>query len=157
MGRPRIDTDVDWLSSSMRVGLVRVTSEPTGQSDTSAGTISVFSQHLDIGAGVLSTTLGLDVAGTPFTSQRTEFVTPQGVWVIRVSDSAEATQPMLLEVSPKMSYAFSGEAKTNGMVITATAANACNAALAVACEGVGAVDVNAYTATGDTDVVGYLQ
>ena len=106
---------------------------PTG------GTITSFSHHLDVSNGILTIDLGLEVEGTNFTTHRTEFVTPYGVWVVRVADSG-ATQPFNLIIGPSapsdgISYSFSVKPEVNGIVVTATAPNACTASLAVAWQG----------------------
>ena len=106
---------------------------PTG------GTITSFSHHLDISNGTLTTDLGLEVGGTNFTTHRSEFVTPSGVWIVRVADSG-ATQPFQLTIGPAapsdgISYTYSVTSETNGLVVTATASNASTASLAVAWQG----------------------
>ena len=120
------------------------------------GQITSFNHHLDIRTGILSINLGLTLSGTTFTSRRTEFVTPAGVWVIQVSDSG-ATKPFALTVNPtvdvvdSISYSFSSEVKTNGIVITGTAPNTSTPALAVAWDSAVVVDtVGGYTLMSNT-------
>ena len=121
------------------------------------GIITSFNHHLDINTGMLSINLGLNVGGKTFISQRTEFVTPAGVWIIRVADDSMAAQPFVLQISPtidmvdSISYSFSVATKSNGMVITASALNACTSALAVAWDGNVVIDTTAgYAVRGKT-------
>jgi hypothetical protein len=143
----------NWLSSSFRIRLLRVTSDPAGQTDAGnqvidPGTIESFHHDLDVSKGTLSIDLGLNVAGNTFASQRREFVTPEGVWVIQISDSAEALQPFVLRIAPPTGYAFSAEAKLDGMVITATAAGAATGVLAIACENADVINLAECTIAG---------
>jgi hypothetical protein len=120
------------------------------------GQITSFNHHLDISTGILSIDIGLNVSGAVFNSHRTEFVTPTGVWVIRIADSA-AVQPFVLKINSNVdrvdniTYSFSGGIKTNGIVITATSPSASKASLAVAWEGSVSIDTsNGYTIKGNT-------
>jgi hypothetical protein len=117
-----------------------------------SGTISgsTFSQVLHLN-GTLDTALDLTVSGKAVSSQRTEFVTPNGVWVVRITDaSATSTKPFCLKFGPKMSYSFSAQAKTGGMVITATKSNAATAGLAIAGDNITVVDTTNYAVTSNT-------
>jgi hypothetical protein len=109
-------------------------------SAATAGTInaSTFSQVLNLN-GKLDISLDLTVSANTLSSQRTEFVTPNGVWVVRITD-ASSSKPFVLQVTPKMSYAFSAQAKTGGMVITATKSGAATAGLAIAGDNINVIN-----------------
>ncbi|MBS7040246.1 MAG: LamG-like jellyroll fold domain-containing protein [Barnesiella sp.] len=117
------------------------------------GTITDFSQKLDIRTGLLNIDLGLNVDGTQFTTKRTVFVTPDGVLVIHIED-AGAPSPVKLNLMVDevvRIYGNSGiydtehdpwtgsavprsEDGTYGTVVTATRPNTSVASLAVAVE-----------------------
>ncbi|MDR3626316.1 MAG: T9SS type A sorting domain-containing protein [Ignavibacteriaceae bacterium] len=122
----------------------------------SNGAITAFNHHLDISTGILSINLGLTVGGTAFNSQRQEFVTPAGVWVVRICDSL-AVQPFFLKISSTVDqvdnivYLYSAKAKTNGLVVTAVSPNASTSSLAVAWDGACTVDTsNGYKITANS-------
>ena len=71
------------------------------------GTITSYNQKLDITTGVVTTTLGLTVDGTEFTSVRETFVSPEGVLVIRVKDEG-APSPVNLYVDVNETVEFLG-------------------------------------------------
>jgi len=65
------------------------------------GQVTTFRHHLDIATGVLGIDLGLKdnvVGSSIFQSHREMFVTPEGVLVIRVTDSAETPLPFQMRV-----------------------------------------------------------
>ena len=120
------------------------------------GQITAFNHRLAIRTGVLSIDLGLNVGGTAFASRREEFVTPAGVWTIRVSDSG-ATKPFVLRVGSTVDavdgniYTFSSETKPSGIVITAATPGASTAVLALGWTGDVIVDtVGGFSLTGRT-------
>ncbi len=124
------------------------------------GQITSFHQNLDIASGLLTIDLDLraDLVGAglyeigqhAFHSRREMFITPEGVLVIRVADSPEATLPFQMRVDAnqwvriylnmgiykKEHEKWTGTAiqKPNGMVITGTRPKSCVATLAVAVE-----------------------
>jgi hypothetical protein len=118
------------------------------------GRITAFRHRLDIRSGLLTIDLGLraDMGGrqASWRSRREEFVTPDGVLVIRISDGPGAPSPFRLRVDPNRSvriyhdsgiYAgphapWTAEATpaARGLVVAATRPASCKAALAVALE-----------------------
>lgn len=125
------------------------------------GQVENFLHHLDIATGLLTIDLGLkadfvetnsSTAGAKiFQSRREMFVTPEGVLVIRISDSTNAPLPfqMRADVNPNVRiylnggvyakehapWKGSGVSKTNGLVLVANRPKSCVATLALACEG----------------------
>lgn len=138
------------------------------------GTITSFSQNLDIRTGELVINLRLEVDGTSFTTKRSVLVTPTGILVIRVEDSG-APSPLQLKIivekdvriyqnygvyaiphDPWTGSATSREieAVTQGGVVTATRPGTSTAALAVAVEAHSSVvlaDSNTVYSTAEAD------
>ncbi len=125
------------------------------------GQVENFRHHLDIATGLLTIDLGLKAdfvqtnsakAGTKtFQSRREMFVTPEGVLVIRISDSTNAPLPFQVRVDVNSNVRIylnggvyakehapwmgSGVSKTEGLVVVANRPKSCVATLALACEG----------------------
>jgi len=125
------------------------------------GQVENFRHHLDIATGLLTIDLGLKAdfvqtnstkAGTKtFQSRREMFVTPEGVLVIRISDSASAPLPFQVRVDVNSNVRIylnggvyakeqepwkgSGVSKNDGLVVVANRPKSCVATLALACEG----------------------
>ena len=116
--------------------------------DVVPGDIQSFRHGLDIATGFLQIDLTLAAHGASWRSRREMFVTPEGVWVVRVTDTAAATMPFRLRIEPNRNvriylnggvYACAHEpwsaaatAKEKGLVVTAERPRSCTAALAVA-------------------------
>jgi len=116
--------------------------------DVAAGEIQSFRHELDIATGFLQIDLTLAAHGASWRSRREMFVTPDGVWVVRVTDATNATMPFRLRIDPNRSvriylnggvYAREHEpwsavaaVKEKGLVVTAERPRSCTAALAVA-------------------------
>jgi len=116
--------------------------------DVVPGEIRAFRHVLDIATGFLQIDLTLAAHGASWRSCREMFVTPEGVWVVRVTDTAAATMPLRLRIDPNRNVriylnggVYAGEhepwsaaaaAKETGMVVTAERPRSCLAALAVA-------------------------
>ena len=116
--------------------------------DVVAGEIRSFRHELDIATGFLQIDLTLAAAGASWRSRREMFVTPEGVWVVRVSDSADATMPFRLRIDPNRNvriylnggvyarehepWSAAATAEEKGLVVTAERPRSCTAALAVA-------------------------
>ena len=122
------------------------------------GQVTAFREHLDIETGLLTIDLALraDLVGeglhqigrNAFQSRREIFVTPEGVLVIRVTDSGEASLPfeirvdtnqqvrvyLNLGVHAKTHAPWSGTSvgKEKGLVLVAKRPRSCTATLAVA-------------------------
>ncbi|MEI8290624.1 MAG: hypothetical protein WCH99_14240 [Verrucomicrobiota bacterium] len=120
-----------------------------------------FRHHLDIATGLLTIDLGLKAdldetnlqktGGNIFQSHREMFVTPEGMLVIRVSDSKNAPLPFQMRVDVNKNIRIylnggiyakehapwkgAGVAKTDGLVVVANRPKSCVATLAIACEG----------------------
>jgi hypothetical protein len=129
------------------------------------GQITSFRHELDIHTGLLTIDLDLradlvwqglfEIGRNAFHSCRELFVTPEGVLVIRVTDSPEATLPFRMRVDVSQDiriYLNTGIYKTahakwsrsfvqknNGTVILAQRPKTCTAILAIAVEGPGAI------------------
>lgn len=125
------------------------------------GQVKYFRHHLDIATGLLTINLELKAdfgetnlhkPGTNiFQSHREMFVTPEGVLVIRVSDSTNAPLPFQMRVDVNQNvriylnggiyakdhapWTGAGAAKTDGLVVVANRPKSCVATLAIACEG----------------------
>jgi len=116
------------------------------------GTITDYQQKLDIATGELITKLNLDVAGVHFSSERSAFVTPEGILVLRVKDNG-APSPLKLKIMVEDQVRIYGnqgiynkvqeswvgtsvirniENQDRGFVVTATRTNTSTAALAIA-------------------------
>lgn len=134
-------------------------------SELDPGQVMTFRHHLDIATGLLTIDLGLkaDFAGTDhgkiptniFQSRREIFVTPEGVLVIRVTDTPRAPLPFQMRVDINDNvrvylnqgfYAKAhdpwngfGVAKTDGLVVVANRPKSCTATLAIASEGANSV------------------
>jgi len=116
--------------------------------DVAPGEIRSFRHALDIATGFLEIDLELAVAGHCWRSRREMFVTPDGIWVVRVTDTAPATAPFRLRIDPNQSVriylnggVYAGEhapwsataaATTTALAVTASRPRSCTAALAVA-------------------------
>ena len=114
------------------------------------GEVTGFRHHLDIATGFLTIDLGLKVGTNDFQSHREMFVTPDGVLVIRVTDSSAAPLPFGLRVKTNQKvriyldsgiYAKEHEpwtgtnvGKAKGFVVVANRPKSCVATLAIACE-----------------------
>jgi len=125
------------------------------------GQIVSFRQHLDIRTGLLTVDMDLraalasggrsQVGKNAFHSRREIFVTPDGVLVIRVTDSPEATLPFRMRVDvnqdvriylnlgiynkPHAKWSRSVVQKDSGTVVVARRPKTCTATLAVAVGG----------------------
>jgi hypothetical protein len=120
------------------------------------GAINSFDHHLDIKTGILSIILGLEVEQASFTSRRDEFITPEGVWVVQVSDSG-AVKPFILRLSQAkdmvdfVSYNMSCQLETQGMIITAVSPDASTAVMSVSWEGDASADtIDGYSIKGNS-------
>ncbi len=118
--------------------------------DVAPGEIRSFRHSLDIATGFLEIDLGFSVGGAAWTSRRQMFVTPDGVWVVRVTDDAAAPTAFRLRVDPNEQvriylnsgvyagshapWAAMSAAMPDGLVVTATRPQSCTAAIAVAFE-----------------------
>jgi hypothetical protein len=119
------------------------------------GQVTSFRHHLDIATGFLTIDLGLKdnvVDSNIFQSHREMFVTPEGVLVIRVTDSPNAPLPFQLRVDPNQKvrvylnqgyyakehepWTGTGVPKPKGMVVVANRPKSCTATLAIVGEGV---------------------
>ena len=116
------------------------------------GQVTAFKHHLDIATGILTIDLGLTVglAGGASQSHREMFVTPEGVLVIRITDSPDAPLPLQMRVGINQNvriylnggiYAIkhapwsgAGVSKTNGLIVVANRPKSCTATLAIVCE-----------------------
>lgn len=115
------------------------------------GQVTSFRHQLDISTGFLTIDLGLKVGTNSFQSHREMFVTPDGVLVIRVTDSSNAPWPFRMRVKANEQvriylnagiYAKEHEpwtgtnvSKLGGIVVVANRPQSCVATLAIACEG----------------------
>jgi hypothetical protein len=118
------------------------------------GQVTAFRHRLDIATGFLKIDLGikLDPSGDKtFQSRREMFVTPEGVLVIRISDTADAPEPFRLRVDinrdvriylnggvydkPHDPWTGEGEGKPQGLLVVAKRPKSCTAALGIALEG----------------------
>ncbi len=98
------------------------------------GTINSFSQTLDVTKGDLTTKLGLTVNTLPVNSIRTQFVTEDGVLVIKLEDDAANT--FQFQVSPQSGYILKHTAVSNGITAsTATLGQGYGAVLSVLVSG----------------------
>ena len=126
-----------------------------------SGEVTTFRHRLDIATGLLTIDLGLkadlgisnnrQTISEAFQSHREMFVTPDGVLVIRLKDSAEATLPFQMRVvindhvrvylnqgfyaKPQEPWTGKGVPKPKGMVVVANRSKSCTATLAVVCDG----------------------
>ncbi|MBU6222076.1 MAG: hypothetical protein KGR24_04920 [Planctomycetes bacterium] len=116
--------------------------------DVTVGEIQTFRHLLDIATGFLQIDLTLAAQGTSWRSRREMFVTPEGVWVVRVTDMGAVTMPFRLRIDPNRNvriylnggvYARTHEpwsaaatANEKGLFVTAERPRSCTAALAVA-------------------------
>ena len=116
------------------------------------GQVTGFKHHLDIATGLLTIDLDLTVgpAGAAFQTHREMFVTPDGVLVIRITDSPDAPLPLQMRVGINQNvriylnggiYAIkhapwsgAGVSKTNGLIVVANRPKSCTATLAIVCE-----------------------
>ena len=116
------------------------------------GQVTGFKHHLDIASGILTIDLGLTVgpAATAFQSHREMFVTPEGVLVIRITDSPDAPLPLQMRVGVNHDvriylnagaykkehdkWAGTGVQEPGGLVVLAKRQKSCTATLAIACE-----------------------
>ncbi|MCX6873360.1 MAG: hypothetical protein NTW21_06060 [Verrucomicrobia bacterium] len=116
------------------------------------GQVTAFKHHLDIASGRLTIDLGLTVgpAGAAFQSHREMFVTPEGVLVIRITDSPDAPLPIQMRVGINREvrvylnagvykkehdpWAGAGVQQPGGLVVVAKRPKSCTATLAIACE-----------------------
>jgi hypothetical protein len=115
--------------------------------EVAAGEIRLFRHALDIATGFLEIELGLGIGKRTWQSRREMFVTPDGVWVVRIRDSG-ATMPFRLRVDPNESvriylnggiyagehaaWSATGTADRDGIVVAAVRPRSCTATLAVA-------------------------
>jgi hypothetical protein len=116
------------------------------------GQVTAFKHHLDIASGILTIDLGLTAGptGAVFQSRREMFVTPEGVLVIRITDSPEAPLPLQMRVGINHDvrvylnsgfyqkkhdpWAGTGVQKPGGFVVVANRPKSCTATLAIAGE-----------------------
>jgi len=118
------------------------------------GEVTAFRHHLDISNGFLEIDLGIKVPGegsSSFQSHREMFVTPEGILVIRVTDSAGATMPFRMRVGINQNvriylnegvyakahdpWVGEGSGKTQGLLVMAKRPKSCTAALGMAVAG----------------------
>ncbi len=111
------------------------------------GEITSFRHRLDVATGEMSIALGIrsranegQPGGAPFSSHRTLFVTLEGVLVVRVEDAGRTSAPFRLRLAARSQEGWtpSGQARPDGLVLTARRPRSCTAALAVAVEADGA-------------------
>lgn len=94
------------------------------------GTINSFSQTLDVTKGDLTTNLGLTVKALPVNSIRTQFVTADGVLVIKLEDDVANT--FQVQISPQLGYILKHTAVSKGITAsTATLGQGYGAVLSV--------------------------
>ena len=116
------------------------------------GQVTTFKHHLDISSGMLTIDIGLTVGrdGTGFQSHREMYVTPEGVLVIRITDSPDAPLPLQMRVGVNRDvrvylnagvykkehdpWAGTAVQEPGGMVVVANRPKSCTATLAIACE-----------------------
>ena len=127
------------------------------------GQVTSFRHKLDIASGLLTIDLGLRAdldgsalrqAGTnAFQSHREMFITPEGVLVIRITDTPDAPLPFRMRVGINHKvrvylnqgfyakehdeWAGTGVQKPHGLVVVANRPKSCTATLAIACDGAG--------------------
>ena len=118
------------------------------------GQVTAFRHRLDIATGFIEIDLGIQLdpsAEMSFQSRREMFVTPEGVLVIRVADTADAPEPFRLRVGinrdvriylnggvydkPHDPWTGEGEGRPQGLVVVANRPNSCTAVLGIALEG----------------------
>ena len=116
--------------------------------------VTAFRHRLDISTGLLEIDLGIKmpgVSGASFRSHREMFVTPEGILVIRVTDTAGAPMPFQMHVDINQNvriylnggvYATAhdpwkgeGNRKKEGLVVVAKRPKSCTATLGIAVEG----------------------
>ena len=126
-----------------------------------SGLVTAFRHRLDIATGLLEIDLGLQEDGKgskSFQSHREMFITPNGILVMRVTDTAGAPKPFRMGVGINQNvriylnggvYAKAhdpwkgeGESKKDGLVVVATRPKSCTAVLGIAVEG-GEISVDA--------------
>lgn len=116
--------------------------------DVAPGTIKSFRHALDIATGVLEIDLGLSAGNASWKSRREMFVTPDGVWVIRITDSEAAPEPFRLRIAPNdavriylnsgvyagahVPWSATAAATPDGLLVTASRPRSCTATIAVA-------------------------
>ena len=116
-----------------------------------SGRITAFAHRLDIASGVLQIELGLEIGTNTFTSHREMFVTPDGVLVLRVTDSRNAALPFQLRADANrnvriyLNHGFYAKEhapwtatavpQPGGFVAVANRPKSCQATLAMVCEG----------------------
>jgi hypothetical protein len=119
--------------------------------DSDPGQVTSFRHRLDIATGLLTMDLGLGICSKAFQSHRELFVTPEGVLVIRVADTADAPSPFQMRVGVNHNvriytnggfyakahdpWVGTGITKANGLIVVATRPKSCTATLAIVCEG----------------------
>ena len=120
-----------------------------------SGLVTAFRHRLDIATGLLEIDLGLQEDGKgskSFQSHREMFITPKGILVMRVTDTAGAPKPFRIGVGINQNvriylnggvYAKAhdpwkgeGEGKKDGLLVVAKRPKSCTAALGIALEGV---------------------
>ena len=120
-----------------------------------SGLVTAFRNRLDIATGLLEIDLGLQKDGKgskSFQSHREMFITPDGILVMRVTDTADAPKPFRIGVGINQDvriylnsgvydkahdpWTGEGEGKKDGLVIVAKRPKSCTAALGIAVEGV---------------------
>ena len=120
-----------------------------------SGLITAFRHRLDITTGLLEIDLGLQEDGKgskSFQSHREMFITPNGILVMRVTDTADAPEPFRIGVGINQDVRIylnggvygkahdpwngEGKEKNGGLVIVAKRPKSCIAALGIAVEGV---------------------
>ena len=160
--RPYFGYQYWWDEDGHRVTPFEITA---GYGDSlDPGEILAFHHDLDISVGRLTIELSLRVGDAVFESRREMFVSPDGVWVIRVSDSVEAPGPCCLgvqrrEVWPGGFFGIvcpdyepiavsSPDTGVPGMLAVAQRKAACTAALALSADA-GCVDATAARLSGN--------
>ncbi|MEI7954994.1 MAG: hypothetical protein WCJ66_07480 [Verrucomicrobiota bacterium] len=116
------------------------------------GQVTGFKHHLDIASGMLTIDLSLTVGreGAVFQSHREMYVTPEGVLVIRVTDSPGAQLPLQMCVGTNRDvrvylnagiykkehdkWAGTAVQEPDGLVVVANRPRSCTATLAIVCE-----------------------
>lgn len=97
------------------------------------GNIQSFNQTLDVTKGYLVTELGLTVNEVSHHSIRTQFVTNEGVLVIKLEDDAPNT--FLVQITPQSGYAQKNTAVSKGITASTSLGEKHGAVLSVTGEG----------------------
>lgn len=116
--------------------------------DVAPGEIRSFRHDLDIATGFLAIDLGLAAGAASWGSRREMFVTPDGVWVVRITDTGSAPLPFRLRIDanehvrvylnsgvyagPHEPWSATAAAAADTLLVTAVRPRSCTAVLAAA-------------------------